>query len=44
MKTYGEGKCFFAILTLDDLGMTQSQGQKCKSFSVKVFILNIILQ
>ena len=29
MKAYDEGKCLFAILTLDDLGVTQGQGQKC---------------
>ena len=30
MKAYDKGKCFFAILTLDDLGVTQGQSQKCK--------------
>ena len=29
MKAYGEKKCLFSTLTLDDLGMTQGQGQKC---------------
>ena len=29
MKAYNEGTCLFDVLTLDDLGMAQSQGQKC---------------
>ena len=29
MKAYDEKKCLFATLTLDDLGVTQGQGQKC---------------
>ena len=34
MKAYGEGKCLIGTLNLDDLGVTQGQGQKCKIFSV----------
>ena len=30
MKACDEGKCIFGILTLDDLGVTQGQGQKCQ--------------
>ena len=39
MKTYDEGKCLFAILTLDDLSVTQGQGQKCKNFFIYNFII-----
>ena len=39
MKAYDEGECLFAILTLDDLSVTQSQGQKCKNFSTYDFII-----
>ena len=39
MKAYDEGKCLFAILTIDDLGVTQGQGQKCKIFSVEAFTI-----
>ena len=28
MKTYDEGNCLFGTLTLDDLEVTQGQGQK----------------
>ena len=39
MKAYDEGKCLFAIFTLDDYGLTQGQGQKCKIFSVLTFTI-----
>ena len=38
MKAYDKEKCLFGILTLDDLGLTQGQCQKCKIFSVLAFI------
>ena len=34
MKAYGEKKCPFGILTLDNHDMTQGQGQKCQIFAV----------
>ena len=30
MKACDEGKYIFGTLTLNDLGVTQSQGQKCQ--------------
>ena len=30
MKAFDEGNCLFGTLTLDDLGVTQGQGQKCQ--------------
>ena len=30
MNAYGDRKCLFGTLTLDDLGVTQRQGQKCQ--------------
>ena len=30
MEACDEGKCIFGTLTLDDLDVTQGQGQKCK--------------
>ena len=39
MKAYDEMMCLFAIFTLDDLGVTQGQGQKCKIVYVLVFII-----
>ena len=39
MKAYDKRKCFFAILTLDDRGVTQGQGQKCKIFFVQAFVI-----
>ena len=28
MKAFNEGNCLFSILTLDNLGVSQGQGQK----------------
>ena len=30
MKAYNEAKCPFGILTLDEFGVIQGQGQKCQ--------------
>ena len=30
MKAYDKRKCLFGVLTLVDIGMTQSQGRKCQ--------------
>ena len=30
MKGYDEGKCLFAVLTFDNLDVTQGQGQSVK--------------
>ena len=30
MKAYDERNCFFGVLTLDDLSVTQGQGQECQ--------------
>ena len=38
MKVYDEGNCLFGTLTLDDLGMTKSQDQKCQ-ISLFAFIM-----
>ena len=38
MKAYNKGKCLFGTLTLDDLGVTQGEGQNCNIFTVQAFI------
>ena len=37
MKAYGEKKCLFNTLTLDDLGMTQGQGKSAKFHCLSLF-------
>ena len=39
MKAYDEEKFLLSVLTLDDLGMTQDQGYKCKIFTVLALII-----
>ena len=34
MKAYDEGKVLFGVLTFNDFGMTQGQGQMCQIFTV----------
>ena len=34
MKAYDEGVLLFGVLTFDDLGITQGQGQTCLIFAV----------
>ena len=39
MKAYDEEKCLLGVFTLDDLGLTQDQGQTCQSFTIQAIMI-----
>ena len=39
MKAYDEEKFLLSVLTLDDLSVTQDQGQKCKILTVLALLI-----